>query len=269
MNRTINTALLGTWQGTIQTEMVWILSFNGWRLDNWTTIRVTSTNHDDIGTIDFNTYNTPLEDWGGVLGKYYRKKTIDIGLSVQSETQQGLNDLIDEIKYRTSFTEWILRYSINGITRERTATCTSLKFNRQYYNINWLWSVALSFTCVNPHSRIEVPSTESFIMQSWTYSAWVLYDGRAESYPTLLLTIDSGESEGLSFTLNGYKIQISSSLSAWDVVVFDGEKKSVTVNGEEVEYTGAFTPLAYGENTISISSEATYTWTLSFYKNFL
>jgi hypothetical protein len=46
-----------------------------------------------------------LQDGGGVLGKYYRKKQIQLILSVKADTPDAFNDLIDEIKYQTSKTE--------------------------------------------------------------------------------------------------------------------------------------------------------------------
>jgi hypothetical protein len=39
------------------------------------------------------------------LSKYYRTKTINISLSITKETEEELDELIDELKYRTSKTE--------------------------------------------------------------------------------------------------------------------------------------------------------------------
>jgi hypothetical protein len=269
MNNPINSELL--WDAPkIQKQILnWIFSFNGWNLDNWQNIRVVQSNHDDIWTIDFDTYNTPLEDGGGVLGKYYRKKTITLILSIKSWTAEWLNDLVDEIKYQTSKTEWKLRIIINWVVRERTATCTSLKFNRKNYNITWIGNVELTFTCVNPHSQLETPNATNIISQSGSFQSSVVYEWRAETYPTLFLTMDSGSSAWMRFELNWYVIQTNTSLTAWDVIIFDGETKTVTVNWTEVVYSWPFTPLTYGENIYSISNSWTYTWSLSYFIKYL
>lgn len=269
MDRTINTAIL--WDSPkLQINGVNAkFSFNGWNLDNWSTVRVIWTDYDDIWTIDFNTYNTPLEDGGGVLWKYYRKKVIQFKLSVTAWNKEAFNDLIDEIKYQTSKTEWKLKIMINGSVREWTATCTSLKFNRQNYNVNWCGNVVLTFTCVNPHSQLENPIIESIVAQTGTYQSSITYEWRAETYPILYITMDSGSSTWMSFTLNWYTISITTSLSAWSVIVFNGETKKVTVNNTEVVYTWPFTPLSYGENIYSISNTGTYTWTLSYFTKYL
>lgn len=269
MDNTINSKLLWNAPKIQLNSLEWVFTFNGWSLDNWNTVRVIGSNHDDIWTIDFNTYNTPLEDGGGVLGKYYRTKTIQLTLSINAWNKEAFNDLIDEIKYRTSITEWKLRITINGIIRERTATCTSLKFNRQNFNVNWCGKVVLTFQCVNPHSQLETPTAENILSQTGTYQSSVVYDGRAETFPKLFITMDSGSSTWMKFTLNWYTIEITENLTALDIIIFDGETKRVTLNDTEIAYTWPFTPLSYGENIYSVENSGTYTWTLSYFTKFL
>lgn len=269
MNRTINTALLWTAPEWSQLVYNWVFMFNDWNLDNWHNIRVIASNHDDIWTMDFDTYKTPLQDWWWVLWKYYRTKTIQIVLSIKADSQESLNDLIDEVKYRTAQTQWDLRIIINNVVRERKATCTSLKFNRQSFNVNRVWNVILTFSCVNPHSQLLEPNAVSFISQTWIYQTVINYDWRAETYPTIRIAMESSAS-WFSFSLNWYEISITSELEEWDVVIFDWDKKTVQVNDDEVEYTWPFTPLTYWDNTFEIGSDwATYTWALSYYTKFL
>lgn len=49
--------------------------FNWYNL-NGGKLRVMESNHDDVGAIDFDTYENPRYDGGGVLGKFYRKKQL-------------------------------------------------------------------------------------------------------------------------------------------------------------------------------------------------
>ena len=269
MNRTINTALLWTTPKWNQFEYNWVFMFNNFNLDNWQNIRVVSSNHDDIWAMDFETYKTPLEDWWWVLWKYYRTKTIQIVLSVSADSENSLNSLIDEIKYQTSKTEWNLKIIINWVVRERTATCTALKFNRQSYNVNRVWNVVLTFSCINPHSHLEDETSVDFVSQSWTYQTSIIYEWRAETYPKLYLSIDSWSASWMSFTLNWYTISITANLTVWDIVIFDWETKKATVNWTEVVYSWPFTPLNYWENILSITNAWTYTWTLSYFIKFL
>ncbi len=269
MDRTINTALLWTAPKWMSLLNKWIFMFNNFNLDNWQNIRVIQSNHDDIWAMDFETYKTPLEDGGGVLWKYYRTKTIQLTLSISADSSNSLNDLIDEIKYQTSKTEWKLRIIINWIIRERTATCTSLKFNRMNYNVNWVWNVVLTFQCTNPHSQLETPTATNIISQSGSFQSSVIYEWRADTYLKLYLSMDSGTSNWMSFTLNWYTITITATLNQWDIVILDGETKKATVNWTEVIYSWPFTPLSYWENIYQITNSGTYTWTLSYFTKFL
>ena len=269
MENTINSILLWTAPKIQRNVVDWIFTFNGWNLDNGDNIRVVQSNHDDIWTIDFDTYETPLQDGGWVLGKYYRKKQIQLILSVKADTPESFNDLIDEIKYQTAKTEWKLRIIINWIVRERTATCTSLKFNRKNYNVTRVGNVVLTFTCVNPHSQLEDPESASFISRTWSFQSSVIYRWRAETYPKLSLTMDSWSSTWMRFELNWYVIEINTSLTVGDIIIFDGETKSVTVNDTEVVYSWPFTPLTYGENIFSVNNDWTYSWSLSYFIKYL
>lgn len=269
MDRTINTQLLWTSPKIQSSNLEWVFTFNWWSLDDGHNVRVIQSNHDDIWEIQFDTYQTPLQDGWWVLGKYYRSKEIQLVLSVNWDTKEWLNMLIDEIKYQTSKTEWILRITINWLVREWTATCTSLKFNRMNYNVSWTWNVVLTFTCVNPHSHFETPSSASIIGQTGTYQWNIDYEWRAETYPKLSLTMDSWSSTWMSFTLNWYTIAITTSLSSSDVIVFDGDTKKVTVNWTEVAYTWPFTPIVYWENIFSVTNSWTYTGSLTYYVKYL
>lgn len=269
MNKQINSFLLWTTPKVVKQEATWMFSFNGWNLDNGRNIRVVSSNHDDIWTIDLDSYKAPLQDGGGVLWKYYRTKTIQIWLSISADTSESLNNLIDEIKYQTSVTEWQLKIVINWIVRERKATCTSLKFNRGWFNVDRVWNVVLTFACVNPHSHLKEPTTVNLVSQQWNYQSGVVYEWRANTFPKLFLSMDSWTSNGMSAMLNWYTLQITEELHQGDIIIFDGETKTVTLNDEEIKYSWPFTPLVYWENFFSITNSGTYTGTLSFYTRYL
>lgn len=269
MNRTINTTLLWTAPKIVESVSSATFSFNDWSFDDWINFRIKETNHDDVWTMDFSTYKTPLQDWWWVLWKYYRTKTIKIELSILADSEEHLNDLIDELKYRTDETEWNLRITINWKVRERTATRTALKFNRKYYNINILQDVELTFTCVNPHAHASTQTMTSIMAQTWTFQSAVQYDWRTGAYASLFLTMDAWTSAWMRYELNWYVIEIDTTLNEWDIIIFNWDEKKVLVNGVEVAYTWPFVPLEYWENIYSITNDWTFTGTLSYYLQYL
>ena len=269
MENTINSILLWTAPKIIQDAIEGDFNFDWWNLNNGNNIRVVESNHDDIGKIDFETYKIPLSDGWWVLWKYYREKEIRLIVCLRAWNPESFNDLIEELKYRTDKTEGKLKIIINWLVRERTATRTSLKFNRKHYNNTWIWNVELVFTCVNPFSQLEDPDATNIISQTGSYQSNVIYEGRAPTYPKLVLTMDSWTSAWMRFELNGYVIQINTTLNANDVVVFDGTTKTVSVNDVEVVYSWVFTPLNYGENIYSIHNDWEYSGSLSYFTKYL
>lgn len=257
-----NNAVLMTWNATF--------SFNWYNLANGTTTRVVSCNSDDLWKIDFETFNYPMQDWWWVLWRYFRTHTINITLSICEDTHEKLLALMDEIKYQCSAIEWALRIKSWELVRERTATCTELHFNREYYNINWLWKVQLTFKATNPHSHALKPISKDITQQTWQYKASLSYLGRATSFFSLSMAIESTWTYTLNYKINWFTLSIASrSYTAGDIVKFDWPTKKATINWNEVEYSWSFRPLNYWDNPFEINFEWTYTATLSYYENYL
>lgn len=270
MTNIVNTRLLWAWiNAAIAAWNSWF-SFNWFNLNNGDTIRLRATDYDDIWAIDFETFKYWMQDGWWVLGKYYRTKQIHMTLSIQSDTAEWLNALVDEIKYQTSVTEWALRIIIWWVVRERQATCISLKFNRKAFNVNWLWEVQLTFNCTNPHSHLVNLTNIDITAQTWGVVGTAAYEWRADAFPIFMFTAETSATGQISLRLNGFTVYIASrTLNVWDVVEFNWDTKKVLVNWTEVQYYGAFTPFKYWDNPYRVYYAGRYTWTLSYYTKFL
>ena len=270
MTTIVNGRLLWQWSNSIIMKGNAWFTFNWFNLNNGRNIRVTSCNSDDFWAIDFQTYNHSLQDWGWVLWRYFRTHTINVWLSLVERTHEDLLALMDEIKYQCSAIEAPLRIKSWELIRERTATCTDIKFSREYYNINWLGNVQIVFQAVNPHSHALLPLTLNVIWETWTYKTSLWYLGRATSFFTLNIAIETAWTSQVYYKLGWYTLSIASrSYNQWDIIKFDWPSKKVTVNGNEVEYTWSFRPLEYWDNPLEIYYIWTFTATLSYYENFL
>lgn len=270
MTTIVNGRLL--WQGSNALIMTWnaTFSFNWYNLANWTTTRVRSCNSDDRWKVDFETFKYALQDWWWVLWRYFRTQTINITLSIQEETHEKLLALMDEIKYQCSAIQAPLRIKSWDVVRERTATCTEVKFNRESFNIDWLWNVQLTFQAVNPHSHSLKPNLLNITSQTWLYKFSIWYLWRAKSFFSLSIAIETWWTYVLSYKLNWFTVSLASATyQSWDIVKFDWESKKVTVNDVEVEYNWSIRPLSYWDNPVEINYWWTFTATLSYYDNYL
>ena len=270
MTTIVNGRLLWEWSNALIMTGNATFSFNWYNIANGTTTRVRSCNSDDIWAIDFETFKYAMQDWWGVLWRYFRTHTINITLSIQEETHEKLLTLMDEIKYQCSAVEAPLRIKSWDVVREWTATCTAIKFNREYFNINWLWNVELTFQATNPHSHALKPLSLNITSESWLYKYSIWYLGRATSYFTILMIIETAWTYSVYYKLNWFTLRIASrSYQVWDIIIFDWPTKKVSINDNEVEYTWSFRPLNYWDNPLEIYYWWTYTATLSYYENYL
>ena len=247
----LNTTLLWWWA-----VPVWVASqddfvFNWYSLNDWTTKRVVSSNHDDIGNIDYKTFNAPRVDWGWVLWHYYRKKDIRLWISLSSTTADWLNTLIDDFKENTRKTEWYLEIIINDEIRRVKVSNTKLKFNRKYFNISFVQNVEIVFTTIEPHFYAKTEVSNSFYSVAADYTAdidnnWTI-DTEIKFYLIFWWTVTALTS--VAITIWNNTITIWETITALDVLIIDWQSKEVTLNWTAVDYTGTFPVLDVDWNT--------------------
>lgn len=228
--------------------------FNWYNLHNWKTRRVIESNHDDLWNVAYETYDYSRADWWNALSKYYRTKTITITMCLSADDENGLNDLIDELKFQTSKMQGYLDIIINWLVRRREATLTSLQFGRKGYNINFLQNVVLTFECVNPSAFNLTSITNRYSGLSGNYATELNYSWKVNCYPTIYIVVQSETNlTWFQIDMNGYKFQISGEYQAGDFIIIDGETKLVKVNGTTTAYTWPFPVIEPWLNHIEIS----------------
>lgn len=249
----------------------WMFIFNGFNLDNWTTRRVINSNHDDLWSVAFETYNYPRADWGGVLWKYYRKKTITITLSMTAPNRDWLENMIDDLKFQTSKTEWFLDIIIAWVVRRRTATLTSLEFWRKSYNVNRIWNVVLTFECINPMSFSLNDTSFTHTEINGSFALETIYEWKVVAYPTIYMIVHSQtDLNTINIEMNWYLFTVNHEISDWEFLVVDWISKMAKVNWTGVVYEWPFPALEPWMNHIEVSfnSGASVVYDLIFiYKN--
>ena len=239
-------------KGSIQPDS-WMFVFNWYNLHNWTSRRVTNSNHDDLWEIELEDYDAPRTDGGFVLNKFYRSKTIVITLCLTSPTAEWLNDLIDDLKFQTSKTQGFLDIIINWVVRRREATLTSLKFWRQNYNITFVQNVVLTFKCVNPLAFSLANITNTYNWISGNYVTEINYSWKVNCFPTIYFLVHSQtDLETISVDFNWYVFTIDEEIDAGDVLEVDGESKLVKLNWNVIYYNWPFPVLEPWLNHIEI-----------------
>ena len=227
--------------------------FNGYNLHDGITKIVNNSDHDDLGTMSFETYNYSRADWGNAIAKYYRTKRITIKMTLKSATEEWLNDLIDELKFATSGLQGNLDIIINWLVRRRQATLIWLKFGRKGHNITFIQNVELSFDCINPFAFNLTSISKTYSWISWNYAIELLYSWKVVCYPTIYVMINSQSwLDNFRIEQNWYLFNIDHELNAWDFLIIDWETKLAKINWTPVEYSWPFPAIEPWLNNIEL-----------------
>lgn len=249
----------------------WMFIFNWYSLHNWTTRRVINSNHDDLWSVAYETYDYPRADWWNALSKYYRKKTINITLSLVASDRNWLEELIDELKFNTSKTQWFLDIITAWKVRRRKATLISLQFWRQSFNVNWIWDVSLSFECIDPLSFDLADTSFTYSWINGAYATEIEYSWKVIAYPTIYLIVHSQSNlSTININVNWYLFKINHAINNWEIVVIDWESKLAKINWTSIAYEWPFPAFEPWLNHIEMSfnSWASIVYDLIFiYKN--
>ena len=227
--------------------------FNWYNLHDGITKIVNNSDHDDLWTMTFETYNYSRADWGNAISKYYRTKRITLKMTLKSATEEWLNDLIDELKFATSGLQGNLDIIINWLVRRREATLIWLKFGRKNFNITFVQNVELSFDCINPFAFNLTSISKTFSWLSGNYVAEIMYSWKVVAYPTIYIMINSAtDLDNFRIEQNGYLFNVDHELNAWDFLIVDWITKIAKINGTPVEYSWPFPAIEPWLNNIEM-----------------
>ncbi len=224
------------------------------------------------------TYRAPRYDGGGLIGNYFRERKIVVQGVIKAATAAELETALDTMKRRLTLAEGNLDRKISGNIRRITATLSNpdqLFARREGYHIT-VCPFDAEFLALEPMWHdINYTSLTTTGITNLVHNDTAENEGTYKAQAVLIVIFDAATSvTAFKFanTSNGQEITITRSYTAGDVLIIDGEEKSVTVNGTEVDYTGAFPEFDYGANTYSLTttgSSVDYTKTMKFKKTYL
>ncbi len=240
------------------------------------TIVVSESDHDAGAEADIRTYPTPRGSGTGLLGYFYRKKTITLRGYLRVSTGT-LQDLADSVKRSLSVPSRYLSFLVSNTraakwsdlsnTWDESTDTWNTEADKTYeeqvarrakaYVENWQNAIERKtyHTTMLPfelrfgidRAFLEEASFTSipFLATTANIVASVQNLGTAPAECLLSASIISADGTTLvSFSSGGVSVSVSeTSLSAGDILVFDGAKKTVEKNGASIEYSGYFPTL--------------------------
>lgn len=247
-------------------------TFDWNELNAWN-FRVRGVDFDDLWTIDTQTYNAPMVDWGWILGQFYRAKTITFYLTVFWNTIVDTNNAIDTLKERTRKTEWRLEINVNGTIRRCKAQRTSLDFGRKYYHLTFVPDVKITFLTLSPHREEKLMTSKNDNL-TWDLTYTMHNSWTAPVYPVAYVNFWTGNAwiTSVSLLYQGQTITITEAFADWDILTIDAIEKVVKKNNTPIDYDWVFTRLEPGDNVCELTFNAGATvnaqLTTSFFKTY-
>lgn len=231
--------------------------FDGYSLQN-THIIISDIDHDDIGNVEFNSFNKTRRDWAWRLSSYFRGRTITLKGTIKHDTAEDFNDLIDEIKQNLRLPEKYLDIRVNSEIRRIKATATKVEFPRQHFHITFC-PIVIVFTIVEPFFYAYNAQSFWYLSKSADFSEEITHAGTADADPVMYLIFGSWTSVTNIILTNpdATTLTIATSFSNGDILIIDAGNKTITKNGTEIDYTGRFPVFSPGSNPFTFDFTGT------------
>jgi len=235
------------------------ISFNGYGLQN-SSIVTSNLDFEDIQR-DFETSAIPNGDGMIANADHWRLKRITMTGILTQTTRALLDTLIDEFKKQVSVQNKNLDIIMGDGTKRRWyCTATTIEVDRsKHYQITFA-NFRLVFDCLVPFGENTGHSVTDFSVTDLVFSENIENVGNASSAPVWIILVTVATSiTKINITNNTTEeqIELTTAVSAGDVIIFDSEREEVLKNGVEVDFDGVFPQLDPGTNSYTITATGT------------
>lgn len=218
--------------------------------------------HHGLPTIDAKQYPLAHANISKIPFIAYPNKIIPITGTIRGTSIVDCDAQIDNFKSLLVGNELPLVIGYNGSTRTYIATVTKCSAPRP--NGLTYAKFSIEFTCDVPFGQ-DPASTTILSAAGRTGAAYndsVIFGGTAPQVPIATIDFTAITSTGAQTVLwgnadNGQSISINRTWSTGDVVVIDCTQSTVTVNGVQTNFTGAFPEFQPGSQLLGYSDGLT------------
>ena len=230
------------------------ISFNGYVLQN-SSYRTRVIQHTNIPSKVIQAETKARADGLTIVNVKYSSRTIEVDGVLTSTDRNTLVGLIDTLKLNLNGTSGTLDIDYGNGTRRYYATVADLQIPEDFFNISQV-PYKIQFFCADPFGYATTSGNLSFASQTaMLLDTLITMSGSIDSDPVVQLTVNTASGFSLlslSNENNGETIIISKpggNFANSDIVLIDGRRKLVQVNGSGIDYTGRF-PTLRGDGTV-------------------
>lgn len=256
----------GIWSSFLTESDFLVLDYNWCSLHDWSTVVMEKIpDIDDLGNIEFNTYNTTNVNGEGYSSWFMKRRVINLRGKIICSTKEELAQKKREIRSKLLIPNKKLRRKTeDGLNLYSYASCTGLRFPQEHYHITYC-PIEAQFTIPDPlfyDTHIQEVSyndqSESFV-SSITNDEWSY-----KTAPTIFVYFgDSGVSGVTSVSVQLWTeiLTIEDTFSNGDSIKIDCKNQDVFINGVGGQkYTWMFGSLEVWDTAFAVTID--WTWTV-------
>lgn len=240
--------------------------FDSFNLNDGMSLCTRKVDSDDLQNIRLSKYELAYNNGDGFISRFYRGRTVRFIGTARANTPEEFETLLDTIKQKLSKKEAWLKVRNKKIR----ATNTSIKYNRDFYNITFSPIEIFFETCDPFWTAWADYYSETGVTGS--FAGEVSYTGTAPSSPRFFLVFSSGSNvSNVVLTFWGLSLTVPWSFVSGDVLLIDAEKKEVKKNSTDIDFTGVFPEFSELSNpfTFAFTGAISADMTLIYNTNYL
>jgi hypothetical protein len=235
------------------------ISFNGYGLQNDQII----TSNVDIEKIDrdFQTVDIPNDHGKIIRSDFWRLKRINIKGVLLGGSRSGLESLIFEFKKQLSYQGGNFDFkNDDGSFTRFFCTASNLAVDRSEHFMVSRANFDVTFDCLTPFGEATDYTANNYSVTELIFSEILVNDGNAVGKPVFSLVVSAATAItkiNIKNNTTEEEIEITETIAAGQIIIFDSEAKEVTINGTEVDFDGEFLSLDVGGNSYTITATGT------------
>lgn len=260
--------------GAIRWGSAWItdsIIFNDFWLQNEYFI-TKKINFRNMPNTDLLTFSNPKNDWWWVLDRFYKNRAITMEWTILWDSATDIENRIDALKKALSVKTWYLQMKVwNKYRRILCSLVNSDIIDRESYDIT-RGKYKLSFNALDPFRSEKEWTSKLFSWINANINEDIMNEGSQYSNPIINILVNSATSVSqLKNKIWENELIINQSLSPWDIFEINAIAKTVSINGNSIDFSWRFPNLASGLNTYSMTCDWTFDFDIAilFPKNYL
>jgi len=235
------------------------ISFNGYGLQNSNII----TSDIDIEPIQRDFRAVPVPNGHGEIlnSDYWRVKQITISGVLIHDTRAELEELIFQFKKELSKqSKNFDRVMGNGTKRRYICTPTRIDVDASEHYAITRATFSVAFTVLVPFGQATAYTAFQYSVTDLIKKEILENNGNAPGFPVWVLVVNTATAiTAINITneTTDEEIEITHAIVAADVLIFDSDEQTVTLNGTEIDFDGQFPILNPDSNSYKITATGT------------